>query len=139
MSPRHSLQGFTLIELMVAVAILGILAALAYSSYTAQAQQGRRSDALNALGSLSQSLERCYAQNYTYTGCPAVPAAVTSSTNGYYQVTATPAATGYTLVAVPTGVQAKDTICAKFIQSNSGQSAQNSAGTDQTQTCWGSR
>ena len=138
MKTRTSSAGFTLIELMIAVAIVGILATIAYSSYSSQIQHSRRSDALTSLGSISSSLERCYASTYTYTGCGNAAAGVTASQNGYYSVATTVAATAYTVTATPVGGQAGDTTCASIAVSNNGQAATNSLGVDQTKTCWGS-
>ena len=138
MKTRESSQGFTLIELVIAVAIVGILATIAYASYAAQIQHSRRSDALTSVGALSSSLERCYAQAYAYTGCTNAAAGVTASQNGYYSIATTVAATAYTVTATPVGGQARDTGCALIELSNNGQSATNSLGVDATKTCWGS-
>jgi type IV pilus assembly protein PilE len=135
---RPKSAGFTLIELVIAMAIVGILATIAYSSYATQIQQSRRSDALTAVGSISSSLERCYAQAYAYTGCTNAAAGVTASQNGYYSIATTVAATTYTVTATPVGGQAHDTSCAVIALSNNGQSATNSVGADATKTCWGS-
>lgn len=51
-------RGFTLIELMVALAIAGILAAIAYPAYTKQMQKGRRADAISTLTAIMQAQER---------------------------------------------------------------------------------
>lgn len=59
-------RGFTLIELMVALAIAGILAAIAYPAYTKQMQKGRRADALAALTSIMQAQERYRANVSSY-------------------------------------------------------------------------
>jgi type IV pilus assembly protein PilE len=138
MKPRQSSEGFTLIELVIAMAIVGILATIAYSSYSTQIQHSRRSDALTSVGAISSSLERCYAQAYAYTGCANAAAGVTASQNGYYSIDTTVAATAYTVTATPVGAQARDTVCAAIAVSNNGQTATNSAGTDETKTCWGS-
>src|ERR1700727_1813239 len=131
MKTRKSSRGFTLIELMIAVAIVGILATIAYATYTTQIQHTRRSDALASVGALSSSLERCYAQAYAYTGCTNAAAGVTASQNGYYSIATT-------VTATPVGGQARDTGCALIELSNNGQSATNSLGVDATKTCWGS-
>ncbi len=57
-------RGFTLIELMITVAIVGVLAAVAYPSYSSYVQRSHRAEARNALNSLSQRLE----QNYSLSG-----------------------------------------------------------------------
>lgn len=59
-------RGFTLIELMITVAIVGILAAIAYPSYTEQVAKGRRSQAKAQLVAGQLWMERFYSENYRY-------------------------------------------------------------------------
>ena len=59
-------RGFTLIELMITVAIVGILAAVAYPSYLEQVAKGRRTEAKAILLQANQWMERFYAENYRY-------------------------------------------------------------------------
>lgn len=59
-------RGFTLIELMIVVAIAAILAAVAYPSYRDYLAQGRRAQATATLLAASQWMERFYAENYRY-------------------------------------------------------------------------
>ena len=56
-------QGFTLVELMIVVAIIGIFAAIAYPSYQSQVRKSRRADAQTALAELAQLQENFFAQN----------------------------------------------------------------------------
>lgn len=96
--------GFTLIELMIAVAIVGILAAIAYPSYQDQVRKGRRADAMAQLVTLAQAYERYYTSNNTYVGFwDTVPANQKNSpTEGtaYYVLTApVETRTAFTLTA----------------------------------------
>lgn len=65
-------KGFTLIEIMIVVAIIGILAAIAYPSYDAYVKRGYRSEGMALLNDIAARQERYYAQTHTY---------VTSSTD----------------------------------------------------------
>jgi type IV pilus assembly protein PilE len=140
---RSNQRGFSLIELVITIGILGIIAAIAVPSYTSYILRSHRTDAMRALTSLRQALERCYSQNFSYTtpACPAAPGAATTSANGYYNITyPTLNATQYTLLATATGRQTHDTNCASMQITNAGQQTSlNSGGTDSTLICWGAR
>lgn len=103
-------RGFTLIELMITVAVVAILAAIALPSYSTYIRKTRRADAMATLSQDQTALERCYAANFSYAmpPCTAPPAA---SIKGYYTIAATSTATTYTLTATATGAQAADTTC----------------------------
>lgn len=65
--PAAAGGGFTLIEVMVTVAIVGILAAVAYPSFMQQVRKSRRSDAVAAMSAVQQAQERHRTNNATYT------------------------------------------------------------------------
>jgi type IV pilus assembly protein PilE len=63
---HKSVTGFTLVELMIVVAIVGILAAIAYPSYIDSVRKGKRAEGRAAVTSLLQQQERYFTQNNTY-------------------------------------------------------------------------
>ena len=84
---RNAQSGFTLIELMITVAIVGILAAVAYPAYTDSVRKGKRAEARTALMNLLQQQERYLTQINTYetfaAGTPgALPFKAYSSSDG---------------------------------------------------------
>lgn len=114
-------KGFTLVELMITVAILGILAAVATSLYESQSQKQRRSDAVVALTTAQSEMEQDRSDNgiYATTGL-----LTTTSAKGYYTIaipTITNAGENYTLTATAVGIQTADTDCRKFIVNDLGQ------------------
>ena len=131
-------NGFSLIELMIAVTIVGILAAIAIPSYSAYVRRANRSDATRTISFLSQALERCYSQTFTYVGCAQAPAGTAPSAQNYYNVTvAILSASTFTISAVPlTNPQLGDAQCTSFTVDQTG--AQAMTGTADIKTCWGS-
>ncbi len=101
-------QGFTLIELMIVVAIVGILSAIVYPSYEQYVIRSKRADAMAALNIAAQAIERYRANNYSYeTGddikqffADQVPV---EGGTAYYTLSIVDSVTTYTLTAKPTG------------------------------------
>lgn len=114
--PRRHQPGFTLIEVMITVAIVGILAAIALPSYQEYVARSRRLDAQATLLEAAQFMERFYTQNGTYTNAAlpanlAVSPAGSTGTGVFYDITlpaATLTANTYTLQAAPANAQAND-------------------------------
>jgi type IV pilus assembly protein PilE len=136
-------KGFTIIELMVTLAIMAILAAIAVPAYLGYTKRANRTDATRTMTIDAQALERCYSQSFSYANCAGAAAATTTSPQGYYSVTiavtTTPTAS-YTITAVPRiSPQTGDSNCMSFTLNNQGtQGATNSGGSNTTSTCWGS-
>jgi type IV pilus assembly protein PilE len=149
-SPRAISKGFTLIELMVAVAVVAILGTIAMVTYTKQIQKSRRTDARSAILDLAGREEKLFSTTNAYGALPSdLGYAVAGAPNdvwpitigsGYYQVTVTvtvPAAPNpptYLIVANTFGTQVNDTGCTSFSVDQLG--SQTAAGTDAA-TCWG--
>src|ERR1700676_998397 len=142
--------GFTLVELMITVAILAIIVAVAVPAYTQQIRKSRRTDARNALLDLAGREERFLSIQGTYGPNPADvgyggawPQVIT---NGYYSVNvqvpdpnaANPANPSFIITATAVNAQAGDTACATFSVNQIGQQlAFTSAAAANTATCWG--
>ena len=143
-------HGFTLIELMVVVVIVGILAAIALPAYQQQVAKGRRADAVTALSGILQAQERRRSNNGTYTSNLSDLNLSNRSAASHYGLSIDGLGTGETrsLAAgfiayarpVSTGLQATDTNCAEMSISvqrgNVIYAALDSASADSTRKCW---
>ena len=132
--------GFTMLELVIVMLIIGILAAIAYPSYTAYTRRANRVDATEALLRIADRQTRHYLQNNTYTtDLTELGFNGTASTNGYYTLAIVNAdATGYTATAVPNGMpQSADDDCQSFSVNSLGvRTATDGGGADNTEECW---
>jgi type IV pilus assembly protein PilE len=85
-------KGFTLIELMIVVAIIGVIGAIAVPSYNSYMLKSRRSDAKVGMAKVADRQERYYLQNNTYTTSLADLGLTGDLTeNSYYQLSVTSA------------------------------------------------
>ena len=149
-SNNKTQQGFTLIEVMIVVAIIGILSALAYPSYAAYLAKGRRADARVQLASAQQWTERFYSENFNYATDNANNA-VSSTFSlqpfssspragdgaAVYTISLTVASTSqtYTLTAAPISGGAMVTdACGSFTLNNTGR--RGVTGSEALLTCW---
>ena len=102
-SSDRYIKGFTLIEVMIVVAIVAILASIALPAYNDQIRKSRRTDAQRELVAWAQALERTFTTSATYGDCSAGTPSGTSS-NTYYTFSADGGnctATTFTLSAAP--------------------------------------
>jgi type IV pilus assembly protein PilE len=104
MKKPNTLRGFTLIEMMITVAIIGILAAIAYPNYSQYVERSNRNDAKAVLLEASQYMERWFTQSRTYSTA-VLPTGLTQSpkegTARYNITISVVSPTTYTLDAAP--------------------------------------
>lgn len=111
---KNKSLGFTLLEIMAAVVIIGILAAMAYPVYVQHGVKANRTEAKTALMDLAARMERYYMQNHSYEGATIEKVGIAPRTlHGHYELQiAKITATTFTIQAVPEGTQAKgDAAC----------------------------
>lgn len=135
-------RGFSLIELMIVVAIVAILGTIAMTSYTSQIQKSRRTDARSAVMDLAGREEKLFSTVNAYSatasdlGYGGAPFPITIG-SGYYSVSiAVPnPPVSFVVTATAIGAQAQDTKCATLSVDELG--SQTSTGTETAATCWG--
>lgn len=127
-------QGFTLIELMIVVTIMGIIAAVGYPSYTNYVLRTHRAEAMNELTRLANLQEQFFADNRSYADKLTTLGLATdklTTDSGRFEISVTAsAARSFTLTATAVGVQAND-VCKTFTINQLGQKTASQA------NCWG--
>lgn len=149
-APRN---GFSLIELMVVVAVIAVLAGVAYPSYRNQIMKSNRVEARNALLQVQVAQEKFFLQFGRYAGdsggsttelvnAPThattpglgIPA---STASGYYTISLVrPTTTTYTATATATGGQANDNDCRTLSITETGNKTSTKAGGGASSSCW---
>jgi len=128
MTRNNKARGFTLIELMIVVAVLGIIVAIGYPSYQEQVRKSRRAEGMGELLEMADRMERRYSDVGTYAGITADVLYGTDTaddklptTNGHYKLSIDAGADNvlFTVRAEPQGSQAKDK-CHTFVLNSNG-------------------
>jgi type IV pilus assembly protein PilE len=143
-------RGFTLIEVMITVAIVAIVAAIAYPSYQEYVRRGNRAEARATMMDLAQMQERYFSSNNAYLAVPAAPAAPPAGWKNWsgssgavkYNIAvavvaadgsvAPPVPASFTITATP-AVGYADPNCSTLTFDNSGSKGSSPKGTDY---CW---
>ncbi|WP_415753534.1 type IV pilin protein [Pseudomonas leptonychotis] len=145
----HRQKGFTLIEMMIVVAIIAVLAAIAIPNYQQYIIKSGRSEGQAKLLEAMQMQERFYSQNQTYTanlgtgglaysGVAANADAPSEDRRYLIRAAVCDAATAISscvlLTATPQGGQASDAVCANLTLNSRG--VKGTSGTGPVTTCW---
>jgi type IV pilus assembly protein PilE len=123
---KQKTSGFTLIELMIVIVIIGILASIAYPSYSEYVFKARRADAHSVLLSIELDQQKLRASGSAYI------AQTKTSPDGFYNVTVTTNSGGFVATAAPTGKQTGDS-CGNITLTVSGSTTTYGP----TNACWG--
>lgn len=136
---RQAVQrGFTLIELMIAVAILAIVMGIAIPSYTQWVIESGRADGKAQLFQTAQLLERCFTRYSTYESddCNVGDGDTVDSEKGKYLITAEVDPNFFLLTAAPQGSQTKDDECDALTLDSTGTKGLGGDATGTVDDCW---
>lgn len=116
----HLRSGFTLIELMVTVAIMAILSSIAYPLYESQSRKGKRADGIVLLEKVAQLEQQYFSHMGTFTSTVKdLPGISETSPGGYYKVSVVVDANSFVATAEPITTEQKKDLC-EFTLSNLG-------------------
>jgi type IV pilus assembly protein PilE len=131
---HRSNRGFTLIEIMIVIAIIGIVMTIAAPSFTEYLKKGRRAEVAGLLSEQAQILERFYSQKNVYANAPGL-----SAGNDYYTIVPSLTDQTFLLTAVrKAGTSMATDRCGDFTINNTGvRSMVNATAGLTAKDCWG--
>ncbi|KID58368.1 fimbrial protein [Pseudoalteromonas luteoviolacea] len=131
----RSVAGFSLIELVIVVAIVGVLASLAYPNYSSYIKRGARADAMTILLDAANKQEQYFVDNREYASNLSDIGVPSTSENGYFNITVALSNGGYTLTATAANGPVKgDLECTSLSVNNLG--IKTVTGTATADHCW---
>ena len=136
--PRF-VKGFTILELLIVITVIGILGAVAYPSYMDYTIRGKRSEGRALLLDTAARLERYYSDNNKYaTADDTIPSGAgitTTSENGYYTVSITTSSPYQTFTLTATPATFTDADCGNLTLQQTGDKGR--TGSADMKECWG--
>jgi type IV pilus assembly protein PilE len=133
--------GFTLMEMMITIVILGVLVGVAFPAYKGQMSATRRGVAAGCITEYAQFMERNYSTNMTYATTNGVALALPATNcskdlTGYYTFDLVKDASTYTLKAIPAGTQTGDSCGTLTVNQLGERTANGQSDTATISKCW---
>ncbi len=135
MKSNTSINGFTLLEALIVLVILGIVTSIAYPSYQAHLVKAARAEAMVLLLDAANRQEQYYVDNHAYTDTLSDIGVPETTANGYYTISLEVKDNEFVVKASPiAGPVANDEQCTELKINELGQKL--SSGSATTQQCW---